>query len=70
LSRCRRPRGDDVVSSTGQPAKLSRPLDWVAVTDHSDGMGVLAELMADPVQRRWHDMMLAGGEQAAAATWS
>jgi hypothetical protein len=68
-------RGEEVVSTTGQPAKLSRPLDWVAVTDHSDGMGVISELkagnpelMADPVQKRWHDMMLAGPEQAAAAT--
>ena len=31
-------RGEEVVSNTGQPVKLSRPLDWVAVTDHSDGM--------------------------------
>lgn len=68
-------RGEEVLSSTGQPAKLGRPLDWVAVTDHSDGMGVISEikagnpeLMGDPVQKRWHDMMLAGPEQAAAAT--
>ncbi|AEH81311.1 hypothetical protein SM11_pC0238 (plasmid) [Sinorhizobium meliloti SM11] len=68
-------RGEEVLSSTGQPAKLGRPLDWIAVTDHSDGMGVISEikagnpeLMADPVQKRWHDMMLAGPEQAAAAT--
>jgi hypothetical protein len=68
-------RGEEIVSNTGQPVKLSRPLDWIAVTDHSDGMGVISELragnpelMADPVQKRWHDMMLAGPEQAAAAT--
>ena len=55
--------------------KLCRPLDWIAVTDHSDGMGVISELkagnpelMADAVLKRWHDMMLAGPEQAAAAT--
>ena len=36
-------------------AKLERPLDWVAVTDHSDGMGAISEMragnpefMADP----------------------
>jgi hypothetical protein len=68
-------RGEEVVSNTGQPVKLSRPLDWIAVTDHSDGMGVISELkggnpelMADAVMKRWHDMMLAGPEQAAAAT--
>ena len=67
-------RGDEVTSSSGQPVKLARPLDWVAVTDHSDGMGVIAELragnpelMADPVQKRWHDMMLKGGEEAKQA---
>ena len=68
-------RGEQVISNTGQPVKLSRPLDWLAVTDHSDGMGVITELkagnpelMADPTLKRWHDMMQAGPEQATAAT--
>jgi hypothetical protein len=68
-------RGEEVTSTTGQPVKLGRPLDWVVISDHSDGMGVIAELRAgnpelmnDPTQKRWHDMMLAGPEQAAAAT--
>jgi hypothetical protein len=68
-------RGDEVTSTTGQPVKLGRPLDWVVISDHSDGMGVIAELragnpelMKDPVQKRWHDMMLEGPDQAAAAT--
>ncbi len=68
-------RGDEVVSTSGQPVQLARPMDWVVITDHSDGMGVISEiragnpeLMADPVQKRWHDMMLAGGEQAQLAT--
>lgn len=36
-------RGEEVTSTSGQPVKLARPLDWVAVTDHSDGMGVISE---------------------------
>jgi hypothetical protein len=67
-------RGDEVTSTSGQPARLSRPLDWVAVSDHSDGMGVISELrngnpelMADPVQKRWHDMMLKGGDEGTKA---
>ena len=32
-------RGEEVTSSTGQPAELSRPLDWLVVSDHSDGFG-------------------------------
>src|ERR1700750_1174766 len=31
-------RGEQVTASSGQPVRLSRPLDWVAVTDHSDAM--------------------------------
>ena len=66
-------RGEQVTSSTGRPAKLSRPLDWAAITDHSDAAGTIFEirdgnpnLMADPVLKKWHDMMAAGeGVQAA-----
>ena len=55
-------RGEQVVSTSGQPVKLGTPLDWVAITDHSDGMGVISEIkggnpemMADPTIKRWHD---------------
>ena len=37
-------RGEEVMSSMGLPAKLSRPLDWVAITDHSDAAGVIFEI--------------------------
>lgn len=67
-------RGDEVISSTGSRLMLSRPLDWVAVTDHSDALGTIAALragdpvmMANPLARRWHDMMLKGGEEATQA---
>ncbi len=66
-------KGNQVTASSGQPAKLSRPLDFLVVADHSDNMGwfpdVFAgkpELMADPTGRKWHDMILSGqGDQAA-----
>jgi len=68
-------RGEQVVATSGQPVRLSRPLDWLAVTDHSDGMGTISlirdgdpEMMADPMLKRWHDMMAKGGEDAKAAT--
>jgi len=32
-------KGEEVMASSGQRAKLSRPLDFIVVTDHSDGMG-------------------------------
>ena len=34
-------RGDQVVSSSGQPVRISAPYDFFMVTDHSDGMGVI-----------------------------
>ena len=66
-------KGETVTSSTGQPAKLSRPLDFLVVTDHSDNMGFFPDLMAgkpnimsDPAGRKWHDMIVGGqGPQAA-----
>jgi Protein of unknown function (DUF3604) len=32
-------KGEEVIASSGQHAKLSRPLDFLVVADHSDGMG-------------------------------
>jgi hypothetical protein len=69
-------RGEEVVSSTGQAIKLSRPLDWLVVSDHAEAYGgiplLLAgnpALLADPTLRRWHDMIKAGGKQAYDAAW-
>ncbi len=60
-------KGEEVVSSTGQRVRLSRPLDFMAVTDHSDNMGLATdflggkpEILADPTARRWYDMVKAG----------
>jgi Protein of unknown function (DUF3604) len=39
-------RGEEVTSNTGQKVKLNRPLDWMVVTDHSDGMGTINEIRA------------------------
>ncbi len=66
-------RGEEITSNSGQPVKLSRPLDWLVVADHSDNMGffpdLLAgkpEILADPTGRRWYDM-IRSGEGAKAA---
>ncbi len=39
-------RGEQVTSNTGQPVKLSRPLDFLVVADHSDGFGFFPLLNA------------------------
>jgi hypothetical protein len=66
-------RGEEVVSNTGQPARLSRPLDFLVVTDHSDNMGLFPDLLegkpevlADPQARAWHEMIKSGKGAAAA----
>jgi len=66
-------RGEEITASSGQPAKLSRPLDWLMVSDHSDNMGFVPdlvagkpEILADPTGRRWHEMISSGqGAKAA-----
>src|SRR5262249_30171869 len=37
-------KGEEVIASSGQPAKLSRPLDFMVVADHSDGFGFFPQL--------------------------
>ena len=39
-------RGDEVISSSGIPIRLARPLDWLVVSDHSDNMGFFPDLIA------------------------
>ena len=66
-------RGEEVTASSGQPAKLSRPLDFLVVADHSDGFGFFpllmsgdAELLATPQGRKWYDQIKSGhGADAA-----
>jgi hypothetical protein len=69
-------RGEEVTSSTGQPVKLSRPLDWLAVTDHSDTMGLATDIqkgapniLADPKGREWAEAFAEGGEAAGKAAF-
>ncbi|MFN7641671.1 MAG: DUF3604 domain-containing protein [Burkholderiales bacterium] len=67
-------RGEEVVSSTGVPAKLSRPLDFLVVSDHAEGLGVMHQvsegnplLVSDPTVARWGRALKAGGKEAADA---
>jgi hypothetical protein len=67
-------RGEQVMASSGQPAKLGRPLDWLVIADHSDAMGFFTDLAAgDPdilkfdQARPWYEGLQKGGEASAAA---
>jgi Protein of unknown function (DUF3604) len=66
-------RGEEVMASSGQKAKLSRPLDFLVVADHSDNMGFFPdlfaakpEILAEPTGKKWYDMIKAGKGNAAA----
>jgi hypothetical protein len=65
-------KGEEITASSGQQTKLSRPLDFLVVTDHSDGFGFFPllfaadpKMMAYPQGRRWYDMIQS--DQGAAA---
>jgi hypothetical protein len=66
-------QGEEIVASSGQPVKLSRPLDFLVVTDHSDGMGFFPLLLsgapavlADPQGKKWYDLVQSGNGATAA----
>jgi hypothetical protein len=63
-------RGAEVTSSSGIQVKLSRPLDWVVIADHSDGYGFFPRLLAQdpyimeqPEGRRWFEESTKGGNE-------
>ncbi len=66
-------KGIQVKASSGQEAKLARPLDFLVVSDHSDNMGFFPKLLAgdpamlaDPTGKRWYDMIQSGKGMEAA----
>jgi len=67
-------KGEEIISSTGLPVRLSRPLDFLVVADHSDNMGFFPKLlagapyiMANDKGRRWNKMVNAGGQEGVKA---
>ena len=67
-------RGEELTSSTGLKVRLSQPLDFLVVADHSDNMGFFPRLyagdpkmLADPTGKRWYDMVQQGGQKGVEA---
>ena len=67
-------RGEELTTSTGLKARLSQPLDFLVVADHSDNMGFFPRLyagdpkmLADPTGKRWYDMVQQGGQKGVEA---
>ena len=57
-------RGEEVTSTGGLRVKLSRPLDFIVISDHAEMYGLMPqllrgspEILATPQGRRWYDMI-------------
>lgn len=55
-------RGETVVATSGMPARIDQPLDFLVISDHAEYLGVLrliragnAEMLTDETARRWRD---------------
>jgi len=69
-------RGEEVKSSTGLPAKLQRPLDFLVVADHSENLGLAPqiansdpELLKSDWGRKVYDLVKAGKGLEAFNEW-
>jgi hypothetical protein len=69
-------KGEEVISSTGQRARLIRPLDFLVVSDHAENLGLapmIAESNPDLLRtafgKKWHDMVKAGEGHEAFREW-
>ncbi len=64
-------KGEAVVSSTGVPARLARPLDFLLVSDHAENLGLAPalaesnpELLATEWGRQLHEILAPGTVEA------
>ena len=69
-------RGEKVISSTGLPARLIRPLDFLVIADHAENLGLAPmieesnpELLKDPQGRKYHDLVKSGKGWEAYQIW-
>lgn len=69
-------RGETVTSSTGLKARLSRPLDFLVIADHAEGLGVSPMLassdpivMNDPLGRELNGYVTGGKPDKAYDGW-
>ena len=63
-------RGEEVLSNSGLRVKLSRPLDFLNVSDHAEYLGIAdllnhadPDLLATEVGKNWYDRMKKGGRE-------
>lgn len=63
----------ETIESEGKEMQLSRPLDFLVVADHAEGIGMINEIMnenpafmKDPTLQKWAKQLQEGGEAAGA----
>ncbi|MFT4614575.1 MAG: hypothetical protein ACI9NT_001722 [Bacteroidia bacterium] len=63
-------RGEEITTTHGLRARLSRPLDFLVLTDHAEMYGLMPQLLSgDPailateMGKRWYDMLKTGDPQ-------
>jgi hypothetical protein len=68
-------KGETITSTTGVRAKLSRPLDWLVISDHAEMYGLMPALLAgDPEllaidqAREWYDVLKTNDPEKMFAT--
>ena len=68
-------RGEEITSTGGLRAKLSRPLDFLVISDHAEMYGLMPQLLSgDPeilateIGRKWHDALKSGDNDKVFAT--
>jgi hypothetical protein len=68
-------RGEEVTSTGGLRAKLSRPLDWLVIADHAEMYGLMPQLLRgdleilnSPVGRTWYEALTSGDKARVFAT--
>jgi hypothetical protein len=69
-------KGEQVISSTGVPARLIKPLDFLVVADHAENLGLAPmieesdpKLLKDPMGKKYHDLVKSGKGWDAYQLW-
>jgi Protein of unknown function (DUF3604) len=64
-------RGEEITTTTGQRARLNRPLDFLVLSDHAEYLGLAdliatanPELLATDVGKEWYEAVQKGGDAA------
>ncbi len=68
-------RGEEIATTYGLRAKLSRPLDFVVIADHAEMYGLMPQLLSGDPEilatekgRKWHDALKSGDNDKVFAT--